>query len=206
MIAVLMIIAGALMTVFGFIFLLFVIVSPVFAKARSISGRGDPTEKLIKVISSVYGKGSLAENVLKKENHQNRKDLLRLSAGILLFGLLLFGAGYYLGYADRGNGHWFYKLVYHQSDPVPEWDKITTDGRYTADNGKEYSFYLLVKGSEYEFCGEKCADINEVREKLMSIRRENTVMLLDSYAVSSYYHEAEDLLKELAIEYETEEV
>lgn len=190
MIAALMIIIGGASFLFGVGFTVYIALSPLFVKILSINGKGEIVEN----------------SIIRKKRKRDRKYLLRISVGMMIMGLMLYGSGYYLGYADRGNGHWLYKMVYKQEGSSDQWDRLTSEGKFAADDGREYAYYLMVRGDEYEFCGEKCADINELREKLLLIKRENTIMLIDSYAVAESYHEAEQLLKELGIEYETEEV
>ena len=56
------------------------------------------------------------------------------------------------------------------------------------------------------FCKQNCRDTGELKEKLERIPRENTVMIIDSYAVSAEVNAVKALLKEMGIKYETEEV
>lgn len=86
-----------------------------------------------------------------------------------------------------------------------KWDRLTDDGKYKAADGSEYIYCILISGKEYEFNGEPCKDISEIKEKLSEIKKQNTVLIVDHYAVSSYYHDVEDLLKELGISYKYEE-
>lgn len=137
----------------------------------------------------------------REERREERKNLIITGAVCLGIGMLVFGFGYYVGYSERGNGLWIYKYIYPEPDAVP----AVAHEEYTADSGRTYTYYIIVTGKEYRFCDEECADIEALREKLSSIERENTVMLIDSYAVSAEYHAVEELLKDMAIKYETEE-
>ena len=61
---------------------------------------------------------------------------------------------------------------------------------------------FLMSGKEIVFSGEKCEGLEDLKRKLSRIRRENTVILIDSFAAASTYHAVEDMLNELGIEYE----
>ena len=71
-----------------------------------------------------------------------------------------------------------------------------------ADDGRAYTYYILVSGKDISLCGETCRDYADLQEKVSQIRRENTVMIIDSFAVSSVYQSVKNLLNELGIEYE----
>lgn len=155
---------------------------------------------------SIDGEMELEDNYINRRNR--RRDIRHVSSiGLTWFilGAVMFFSGWYLGYADKGDGFFFNKLLYGE-EAVACWDSINDEGQYVDENGNIYSYYLVVRGNEFEFCGEKCDSIETVKQKLNSIRRENTVMLIDSFAVASQYIAAKDLLNELGIKYETEEV
>lgn len=190
MIPILMMICGALAALWGIGFTVYILISPVLVKVRSINGEGELVE----------------DRRIRRKRIKDRQDLLHLSVTVALIGVLIFGAGYYIGYSARGSGIWFYDLVYGKQSDEAEWDRITKDGKYESLDGSTYSYYIVVSGYEYEFCGEKCNDIADVEAHLGNIRRENTVMLIDSYAAASSFDDAVELLERLGIKYETEEI
>lgn len=137
---------------------------------------------------------------------KNLKQLVWAYVVAMLTGLVLFFLGIYLGYAAEGDSFWFYQKVFGvESHKEDTWDKITEEGKYKSDDGNEYTFYILVNGDRYIFSGEECESLEDLKERLSGIKRENTVMLIDGFAISSYYKQAEKLLNELGIKYETEE-
>ena len=86
------------------------------------------------------------------------------------------------------------------------WDRISEDGKYISESGKEYIYYIVIRGSEYEINGELCENIDDVRNRLSQIKPENTIMLVDSYAVASAFYDLESILQESGRNYEIEEV
>ena len=131
-----------------------------------------------------------------------KKELIRDYFICLFMGVLLFFAGLYVGFAEEGEGFWFYKQFYPQEAASQIWDDIDEDGKYVAEDGKKYTYYILVSGKEISISGEKCADLTEVENRLSAIKRENKVILIDSFAASSTYRSIMKVLNELGIEYE----
>lgn len=118
-------------------------------------------------------------------------------------GPVIFFAGIYLGYVAEGEEFWPYrKLFYSQTISNQVWDEINEQGQFVADDGKVYTYYILVSGKEISFCGEECEDISDLKEKLSQIKRENTVIIIDSFSVLSSYQAVKKILNELGIEYE----
>lgn len=131
-----------------------------------------------------------------------KKELIRDYFTCLFMGVLLFFAGLYVGFAEEGEGFWFYKQFYPQDAASQIWDDIDEDGKYVAEDGRKYTYYILVSGKEVSISGEKCADLEEVENRLSAIKRENKVILIDSFAAAFTYHSIMDMLNELGIEYE----
>lgn len=114
----------------------------------------------------------------------------------------MFFAGFYLGYAAKGDGFWLYRKLFPNRIVVHTWDEINENGQYVSEDGKAYTYYVLVSGDEISLSGEPCADLAELKNKLTEIKRENTVMIVDSFAVSATYHGVKKLLNEIGIDYE----
>ncbi|MBQ5311082.1 MAG: hypothetical protein ILP19_03450 [Oscillospiraceae bacterium] len=189
MIPILMMIGGVIVGGYGFVMVLYVLITPHLVKLRTVNGQGEIIET----------------RRIRRIRIKDRVDLIKLFGSLFIIGLLIFAAGYYLGFSARGQGIWFYDLVYGSEDKST-WDKIDDNGSYIAENGGTYRYYLVIEGSEYEFCGEKCEDIDDLEKRLVAIGRENTVVVIDSYAVYSARVDAEKLLSRLGMKYETEEI
>ncbi len=136
--------------------------------------------------------------IVRYKTKQLRMEFLVLC----LIGSMLFGVGLYLGYAAEGEGFWFYQKFYPQAANDQVWDDLNEEGQFVSESGKAYTYYIVVSGREISLCGEPCADGVDLKEKLSQIRRENTVMVIDSFAVASAYHSVEKVLNELGLSYE----
>lgn len=142
----------------------------------------------------------------RRQYNQWLKQIVWIYILSLFLGVSFFFLGIYLGYAAKGSSFWFYEQIFGEEIHDDYWDCITEDNKFVSNSGNTYTYYILITEDKYNFCGEECKDLNDLREKLSKIRRENTVILLDSFAFSASYHNAENILKELGIKYETEEV
>lgn len=132
----------------------------------------------------------------------HKKQLQTLFLSSFLLGWMMFLSGFYLGYAAQGEGFWLYQKLYPQASANQVWDELNDEGQFVAESGKAYTYYIVISGKEISLCGEPCADYNDLKEKLTQIRKENTVMIIDSFAVSSTYHSVESILNELGLSYE----
>lgn len=119
-----------------------------------------------------------------------------------LIGLMMFLSGYYLGYAAQGEGFWLYQKLYPQASTNQVWDELNDEGQFVSESGKAYTYYIVISGNEISLRGNPCIDYDDLKEKLSQIRKENTVMVIDSFAVSSTYHAVENILNELGLSYE----
>ena len=132
----------------------------------------------------------------------HKKQLQTLFLSSFLLGCMMFLSGFYLGYAAQGEGFWLYQKLYPQASANQVWDELNDEGQFVAESGKAYTYYIVISGKEISLCGEPCADYYDLKEKLTQIRKENTVMIIDSFAVSSTYHSVENILNELGLSYE----
>ena len=184
-----MMILGTITAILGLGLLIKTILSPFWVMFRSLNGQTIPEEN---------------ENIQRtRRNH--RKLLISISFVLICMGGIFFLAGLYLGYAARGEGFWFHKLFYDSEEAVLCMENITDDGKYIAENGKEYSFYIIVQGDKYEFCSEPCDNFDDLKEKLSHIRLGETFLLVDNYAVAAEYNAAVNLLSEKGYKIEMEE-
>ena len=74
-------------------------------------------------------------------------QLLGVYISAMLIGSAFIGLGFYFGYVEKGNKFWLYKKVFNQSNEN-HWDKISSDGKYIAEDGSEYSYYILISGEK----------------------------------------------------------
>ena len=125
-----------------------------------------------------------------------KRNLTRDFIICILAGIMMFFAGMYLGYAAKGDSFWPYKKMFpNRVAAVPVWDEINDAGQFVATDGKSYTYYILVSGDEVSLSGEPCTDLNDLEKKLSEIKRENTVMIIDSFAISSTYRGVEKVLE-----------
>ena len=185
-----LIIIGALLTVFGVLGWISLFVLPFFERFEVVY---DKDKEIIQ---------ARTDKEFGKQVWYEKKNLKRDFTICIFSGILMFFSGFYLGYAAKGDGFWLYRKLFPDRIVVHTWDEINESGQYVDDTGKAYTYYVLISGDEVSLSGESCADLNELEDKLSEIKRQNTVMIIDSFAVSSTYRGVEELLNELGIDYE----
>lgn len=194
MIPWILIIAGALCAIVGLLGLLAILLLPIADRFEIVF---DKDKEVVQArLDAKVGRLVWEE----------QKRLTRDFAICVLVGVLMFFAGAYLGYAAKGEGFLLYRLFYAEElkaqEKLQAWDKLNEDGQYVDEDGTSYTYYILVSGTEISLSGEPCADLADLQGKLSEIKRENTVILYDSFAVASTYRGVEAVLNELGIEYE----
>ena len=185
-----LIIIGALLTVFGVLGWISLFVLPFFERFEVVY---DKDKEIIQARTDPeFGK-----QVWYEKKHLKRDFTICIFAGILMF-----FAGFYLGYAAKGDGFWLYRKLFPDRVVVHTWDEINENGQYVADDGRAFTYYVLVSGDKVSLSGEPCADLADLEKRLTEIKRENTVIIIDSFAVSSTYRGVEKMLNEMGIDYE----
>ena len=185
-----LIIIGALLTVFGVLGWISLFVLPFFERFEVVY---DKDKEIIQARTDPeFGK-----QVWYEKKHLKRDFTICIFAGILMF-----FAGFYLGYAAKGDGFWLYRKLFPDRIVVHTWDEINENGQYVADDGRAFTDYVLVSGDKVSLSGEPCADLEDLEKRLTEIKRENTVIIIDSFAVSSTYRGVEKMLNEMGIDYE----
>ena len=185
-----LIIVGALCTVLGVIGWISLFLLPVFERFEIVYEKDK--EIIHARLDPEYGK-----QVWYEKKHLKRDFTICIFAGILMF-----FAGFYLGYAAKGEDFWLYRKMFPDRITTQVWDAINEDGQFVAEDGREYTYYILVSEDEVSFSGEKCSDLTDLKVRLANIRRENTVIVIDSFAVASTYHAIVEMLKEMGMDYE----
>lgn len=185
-----LIIAGVLCTVLGVLGLAALLLLPIAERFEIVFEKD-------KDIVQARTDAKVGKIVWKEKRHLTRDFTI-----CIIIGGLMFFAGMYLGYAAKGESFWPYKKMFPNRITVQAWDEINEEGQYVATDGKAYTYYVLVSGNEVSLSGEQCADLSDLQGRLSAIKRENTVIIIDSFAISSTYHEVEKMLDELGIAYE----
>ncbi len=185
-----LIIVGALLTVLGVLGLISLLLLPIFERFEVVYDKD-------KEILSARMDKEIGKHVWYEKKHLKRDFTICVFAGILMF-----FAGFYLGYAAKGDGFWLYRKLFPDRIVVHTWDEINESGQYVSEDGRAFTYYVLVSGNAVSLSGEPCADLTELKNKLSEIKRQNTVMVIDSFAVASTYRGVEKILNELGIDYE----
>ena len=189
-----LIILGALCTIIGVLGLLAILFLPIAERFEIVF---DKDKDIVQ---------SRTDSKVRKIVLSEKKRLTRDFVICVFAGVMMFFAGLYLGYAAKGEGFWLYRKLFRveAEATAPVWDRINDNGQYVASDGTTYAYYILIDGKEISLNGEPCAGLEDFRTRLQEIKRENTVMIYDSFAVSSTYHAVEALLDELGFDYEEE--
>ena len=138
----------------------------------------------------------------KRVLRSQKKFLLNIYITFVVIGGLAVLAGVYLGFADKGPKFWFFKNMF-SSEEASHNDVINEEGQYISKEGKEYNYYIRIRGTEIYFKDddEPCEDDEDLEDRLKDFDRMNTVVVYDDYAVSSEYHSVIKLLENLGIHY-----
>jgi len=190
MIPTILIVLGALLVIAGILGLLSILFLPLKERLEIVYDREYDFIR------------SRMDAEIRRHVWHEKRYLTRDFGICCIIGLLLFGSGVYLGYTEKGEGFWFYKHFLAEEQTGSLWDAINEEGQYVAEDGRAYTYYILVSGQEISLSSEPCGDLSDLKSRLEDIRRESTVMLIDSFSVSSTYHDVKELLNDLGIEYE----
>ena len=185
-----LIIIGGLLVAFGVLGLISLWVLPFFERFEVVY------DKDKEILSARMDKE------IGKQVWYEKKNLIRDFIVSIFAGILMFFAGLYLGYAAKGDDFWLYRELFPDRIAVQTWDEINENGQYVAEDGRAFTYYVLVSGKEVSLSGEPCVDMEELKSKLTAVKRENTVIIIDSFAVSSTYRSVVDMLDKLGIDYE----
>ena len=189
-----LIIIGALCTIVGVLGLIALLLLPIADRFEIVFDKD-------KDIVQARTDAKIGKIVREEQKRLTRDFVICVFAGALMF-----FAGVYLGYAAKGEGFWPYRMLFagqvKEEEKSQVWDKLNENGQFVDEDGTAYTYYILVSGKELSLSGEPCADLAELQSRLSEIKRENTVILYDSFAVSSTYRAVETMLNELGIEYE----
>lgn len=195
MIAIVLVVLGILLSIVGIIGLLAIAISPLIDDWDVVVRRKD---------DSLFYSTRFGKWVLKQRTQKMAWEYFSFFA----FGVVLFFVGMYLGFADRGENFWFYKKIYGEQIDKTHWDRLTDEGFYEDPQGDVYKNFILIRGNVVYFNGATdeyiVSDISELGYKISEIAPENTIALIDSFAISSTYKEVTDMLDKLPRKYKEE--
>ena len=187
MIAIIMIIAGAAAVIYGLIGLIRIALLPLIRAHQVVFNRND---------DYLFYENAQGRRVLKSQ----KKFLLNIYLTLVIVGSLVAITGFYAGFTDHGQDFWLYKRLFPAKE-APRNDIINEEGQYISKEGKEYNYYILIRGSEIYFKDELCEDHTALEERLKDFDRTNTIVIHDDFAVSSEYHFVTGLLEKSGIHY-----
>lgn len=185
-----LIIVGALCVIVGVLGLISLILLPIFERFEIVY---DKDKEIIQ---------ARTDKEFGKHVRYEKKNLTRDFIICILLGTMMFFAGFYLGYAEKGENFWLYKKLFPDRVTVQVWDEINEAGQFVTEDGKAYTYYILVSGDEVSLSGLPCTDMEDLEKRLSEIKRENTVIIYDSFAVSSTYREVKKILNKMGFDYE----
>ncbi len=187
MVPYILIIAGIAAVIYGLIGLIRIAFLPIVRAHQVVFKRKD---------DYLFYENARGRRLLKSQT----KFLLNIYLTLVIVGSLGIIAGFYAGFTEHGPDFWLYKTLFSAEEEQKN-DRINDEGQYKASDGKEYNYYILIRGSDIYFKDELCADNSELEERIKDFDRTNTIVVHDDYAVSSTYHFVVDLLNGSGIHY-----
>lgn len=197
MIAILLMIAGAILAIIGFMGLMALMIEPLYTMYMVIFKRKD---------DYVYYETKPGKALLQKE----KKSLRGSCIFLLIVGILLFGLGWFLKFAPRGTDSLFSKQV-ENGTQVGDNEKdqtarqeVNAAGNYVDAQGKEHGNYIIVREKSIIYKTEFEGTLEEFEKFVKGMDSKNAVYLVDDFAASSTYHRVLELLKYYGIGVEEE--
>lgn len=189
MTAIITVIIGILLSALGIFGFLAIAISPIIDDWEIVVLRKD---------DSLFYATKFGKWILKQRTTKMAWECFAL----LAIGLMLIVSGMYFGFAERGRDFYFYKKIYGEELDRNKLDKLTDRGTYLASDGQEYLNYILIRGKDIYYNGseeENIVDIQQLEALLEEMPSENTVVLIDSFAISSTYKQVADILNKMGI-------
>jgi len=119
---------------------------------------------------------------------------------MIIGGVIICSIGYYLGFTDHGEGF----LLFDKNDKqetmeIQKNDRIAENGKYLDTENNQYSYCIRVEQDKI-FLNEDPYDIATLKEKIEKIGPNSRILLIDYYAISSTYHDVEDIINACGLE------
>ena len=197
MIAILLMVVGAILAVIGFLGLLALMIEPLYTMYMVIFKRKD---------DYVYYETKPGKALLQK----NKSSLRNSCIFLLIVGILCFAAGWFLKFAPRGTDSLFSKQV-EEGTGIGDAEaekamsgSINEAGRYVDGDGNEHANYLIIKGTRIAYRKDFEGSLEEFEKYLQGMDSKQSIYVVDEFAASSTYHGVEELLKYYGMTYELE--
>ena len=197
MIAILLMVVGAILAIIGFLGLMALMIEPLYTMYMVIFKRKD---------DYVYYETKPGKALLQKNKNSLRGSCIFL----LIVGILCFGLGWFLKFGPRGTDSLFSKQV-ESGTNVGDDEKdqtvrreVNAAGNYVDAKGEEHHNYIIVKGSIVTYRDEFEGSLEEFEKFVKGMDSNNQVYLVDDFAASYTYHGVQELLKYYGIGVEEE--
>ena len=188
MIAILLMVLGAILAIIGFMGLMALMIEPLYTMYMVIFKRKD---------DYVYYETKPGKALLQKNKNSLRGSCIFL----LIVGILCFGLGWFFKFGPRGTDSLFSKQVENGSN-VGDDEKdqmvrreVNAEGNYVDAQGEEHHNYIIVKGSTVTYRDEFEGSLEEFEKFVKGMDSKNQVYLVDDFAASYTYHRVQELLK-----------
>ena len=190
MLPVILMIIGAIIFLFGLFLNLTVLFEPVRKVVEIVYKRNDD------YASYESGEG-------KKVLEDQMKLVVSVGQTLAIVGLIIFALGFFMKYVPRGNDSLFSENVENgllTGDEEKSSVALLREGdKFIAGDGKEYSVYISVSGSEVIMNDVPVSDNNELEQLILKLDRKYEVYLIDDFADAPTFHMVEKLLDDNGI-------
>lgn len=197
MIAILLMVVGAILAILGFLGLMALMIEPLYTMYMVIFKRKD---------DYVYYETKPGKALLQKNKNSLRGSCIFL----LIVGILCFGVGWFLKFGPRGTDSLFSEQVESgaqvgddERDQMVR-QEINAAGNYVDAEGEEHYHYIIVKGTNIIYKQEFEGTLEEFTEFVKKMDSKNVIYLVDDFASSYTYHKVQELLKYYGIGMEEE--
>ena len=195
MIAILLMVIGAILAIAGFLGLLALVIEPLHTMYMVIFKRKD---------DYVYYETKPGKALLQK----NKKSLRGSCIFLLVVGILMFSLGFFLKSSPRGLDSLFSKQVENGAQIGDAEsgkglkEAVTAAGNYVDEQGQEHYDYLIIHGTKIQYREEKAQNIEEFAETLEELRKiigKREIYLVDDFASAQTYHQVEGMIEHVGI-------
>ena len=199
MIAMFMMVIGAILAIVGFLGLLALMTEPVYTMYMVIFKRKD---------DYVYYETKPGKALLQR----NKKSLRSSCLFFLIVGVLLFAGGWFWKFGPRGTDSLFSKQVEAgtgQGDAAVQnhvTQYVNPNGNYVDGNGMEHSYYVIVNETTISYCKEFQGNEAEFADFIKGLDGKRDVFLVDEYAVANTYEAVKKILDDCGMNVEGEEI
>ncbi|MBO4291397.1 MAG: hypothetical protein J5898_05770 [Lachnospiraceae bacterium] len=193
MIAILLMVLGAVLALIGFLGLAALMIEPLYSMYMIIFKRED---------DYVYYETKPGKALLQR----NKANLRGSCIFLLVVGVLCFGVGWFLKFGPRGTDSLFSAQVESGANKGDDQiqglqnGKINADGNYVDGEGEEHREFVVVEGTTVRYRDEFSGTAEEFEDYLKQKDIRQTVYLIDKYAVSGTYHKVEALLEKYGLQ------